>query len=278
MKSAFLRKRLEQHRSFIVSFILLCFLGCYVDLQPLGEQLYDIWAQQEILRFQLEEKEQAVAHMALASTPFARVHTSTTPGLRFLLQQAQLNRLAVGRVDAEKMPEEDKNSTAPHQGQKIKAVFQGSFADCYRFLEELYRQRSPFLLNQVALKQQPGALVLSLQVTAFLHVLEEDGTTSASHQSVALLQVRDPFQEGEGYPVAEEEQLTALRLEQLHYVGFLAQGEYRSGLLLSSNGVVIEAQLGTWLEKKKWKIIQIDPQAVILASADGKKRSQLLRE
>jgi hypothetical protein len=282
MNTSTLKFFLYRHRFFIGSFVVLSTLGFYADLKPLVEQLYAVVEEQEQVTRQLLEKEKAVAQVALISNKFMRVQASATPLLDEVLQQAQLNHLELVVVDTKKNDHEASTSAIQNKEFIIQAELRGMFDDFYHFVAQLYHQGSPLLLNSFALKMQDNALAIAMHYTAFpvVVLLNDEKQTLLNKWQQPVF--RDPFQEAQAYsaklPVLPQTYLQQLKLDELHYIGYLSQGARRSALLLLANGFVEEVYLGSIVGKPAWQVIAVDPGVLTLQAQATRQITHLFRE
>jgi hypothetical protein len=271
----------ERCRFFITPFFLACALGFYADLNALIDEFYDSREQTKNLSLHLEEKEgafQKVSALAAQLKP-GSLRKENKPLRAQLIELANARgcKLINLRTEFKALESPIKGSQDLYYGGKrlfIVLNLEGDFLAFYHFLEELMRLDLPLRLELFDLKTQNDRLSMVLQFSAFPGVPE--ALPKITRTPVFCCE-RDPFREPTNFSArygVKQDQLQAFPLEELRYVGYLAEKGREVALLLLPNGQIDEAYPGSQLGKEGWFLRRLDSKTLFLEVEDSDQRRQ----
>lgn len=185
---------IKDNRFFIVPFLVVLILSGLIRFKPLGEELYDLWHQEESLSLTLTEKEKAIQQIGTLSLNFKSSPVNIHSFLKQLQRVAILNQLQIFMLEV-KAKEKAKSAIDSEKRFILKISLSGNFNHFFNFLVQLNNQAAPIFLTRLAFKSQESILFISFQVEIASAILQMIDKEKNNHQKKIETDFRDPFQE-----------------------------------------------------------------------------------
>ncbi len=271
------RERYEIHRFFIVSFLISLLVGFYFDAKPLLAEYYQLKDQEKILSSQLKEKEQLLREASLKQFQIEEPALIKKSLLDQLVQVAAEKGCEIYSLQTQIKNNENLSSSQSEVVNKpllIKMHLRSDFVSFYRFVKGLMQRGLPVELNHFSLKGEHSRIKLLLQFSAFPWSF---AVKAPSYSSGKMLTssccVRDPFLEA---PLSQSEVIRnkqnyfhELDLEQLRYVGYIADAGRVGALILLPDGRSDIIYTGGALGKT-WRLSAIHLRSLTLIDKQNK--------
>lgn len=267
-------------RRFGMAFLALLIVGVCVDTKPLYDQWYEVLRKKnELTSLSLEKQKalnqvQSVANMIKRST----LNHLQPPLLDQIVQAVWLSHCELNSMQTEKGRSENQNVSSSFI---LKMTLHGEFISFVGLLELLAHYGLPLSLNSYVLNLQGESLEIAVEFTvyplAFWAGARPNLDVVTPHKKCCN---RDPFQDALSVAdlISVDRSMHDIMLEQMRYVGYLAQPGKSAGLILLPNGGIFDVYPGSWIGNKNWRVLRVD--AAMLTLVDLRKNiiRQLLRE